>query len=144
MHTVKEYKDLVKRMELQKSSGNAERRQLGVKIHSLEKQLEQVIRRSQFKVKAIVKYNEIVASNKLLRDEVDVIRRERVTLNDVRVQLTEQYSIISTKAEEMYKKYKLRTEVVNEMKEKIIQLKEKNTGQQKIYLQEFDHLQVPV
>jgi gas vesicle protein len=89
-----------------------------------------------------VKYNEIVASNKLLRDDVDVIRRERVTLRDVRTQLGDQLHKISSKAEEMHKKYRLRSEVVGEMKEKLLQLKDKNTDQQKIYIQEFDHLQV--
>jgi hypothetical protein len=44
----------------------------------------------------------------------------------------------------MHKKYRLRSEVVGEMKEKILQLKDKNTDQQKIYIQEFDHLQVSV
>lgn len=89
-----------------------------------------------------MKYNEIVASNKLLRDDVDVIRRERVTLKDVRTQLSDQLHKISSKAEEMHRKYRLRNEVVSEMKEKILQLKDKNTDQQKIYIQEFDHLQV--
>jgi hypothetical protein len=42
----------------------------------------------------------------------------------------------------MSRKYRYRSEIVGEMKEKIVQLKEKNNDQQKIYLEEFDNLQV--
>jgi len=44
--------------------------------------------------------------------------------------------------QEMARKYRIRTEITNDMKNKILDLKERNNDQQGLYKQEFENLTV--
>mmetsp|Transcript_19665 Transcript_19665/g.16807 ORF Transcript_19665/g.16807 Transcript_19665/m.16807 type:complete len:102 (+) Transcript_19665:364-669(+) len=97
----------------------------------MEKQLEQVI----------VKLNQIQAENTHLRRDVDVIRRERVTMSKVRQFMTHDLGRARDKVEEAGRKLRARSAATRNIQDKIVSLKEKNESEQSVYLKEYEGIQ---
>lgn len=89
-----------------------------------------------------MKYNELLAINKKLRNEVDVIRRERVSLVEVRESMSEQLIRARQKLFELKNREQQRSGLALELQQKIIALRDKNEEEQEVYLSEYRNLQV--
>ena len=85
-----------------------------------------------------------MAVNQGLRSEIDVIRRERVTLDKVKHVMTGQVNKLSRETEEQEKKLASRSKAVEKIKEKIVILKEWNEDQRNTYMSKYDELQVVI
>jgi hypothetical protein len=83
-----------------------------------------------------------MAVNQSLRADIDVIRRERVTLDKVKHDMTNQVNKISRETEDQEKKLASKSKAVEKIKEKIIILKECNEDQRNTYMSKYDELQV--
>lgn len=127
----KEHKDRKSKIDKMTSPSKAERKQLDVQIQNLQHQLEQ----------ALTKYNEVLATNQKLRDEVDVVRRERVTYSQVRRDMEGELVKVNYDITDQAQKHIQMQKTAEVMKEKILRLKEKNQHDQSTYLSEYDKLQ---
>jgi len=127
----KEHKDRKNKMDKMTSPSKAERKQLDTQIQNLQHQLEQ----------ALTKYNEVLAANQKLRDEVDVVRRERVTYSQVRRDMEDELVKVNYEITDQAQRHVQMQKTAEAMKEKILRLKEKNSHDQTTYLSEYDKLQ---
>lgn len=101
------------------------------------------IKLTQFIIKqALTKYNEVLATNQKLRDEVDVVRRERVTYSQVRKDMEDELVKVNYEITDQAQRHTQMQKTAEVMKEKILRLKEKNQHDQSTYLSEYDKLQV--
>ena len=91
---------------------------------------------------ALTKYNEVLATNQKLRDEVDVVRRERVTYSQVRKDMEDELVKVNYEITDQAQRHTQMQKTAEVMKEKILRLKEKNQHDQSTYLSEYDKLQV--
>lgn len=83
-----------------------------------------------------------MAVNQGLRADIDVIRRERVTLDKVKHVMSDQVNKLSQETEDQEKKLASKVKAVEKIKEKIIILKEWNEDQRNTYMSKYDELQV--
>jgi chromosome segregation ATPase len=127
----KEFKERKTKMDKMASPTKIEKKQNDVQIINLQNQLEQ----------SLSKYNEVLAENQKLRENVDVVRRERVTYDNVRKEMEDELKNIEDQKFEQEINHKSMQQAADRMKEKIIRLKEKNFLDQSTYLSEYDKLQ---
>jgi len=90
----------------------------------------------------LARYNEVLAANQKLREEVDVVRRERVTYGKVRNDMEEELKKISNDTWDQATRHMMMQKAAETMKEKILKLKEKNLHDQATYFSEYEKLQV--
>jgi hypothetical protein len=128
---LREYKDRKNKMDKMTSPNKIEKRNTDILSSNLQNQLEQ----------SLTKYNEILAANQKLRAEIDVVRRERVTYENVRSNMGEELRIISDQTIDQATKHTMLQGTADRMKDKILKLKEKNSYDQTIYLSEYEKLQ---
>jgi hypothetical protein len=80
--------------------------------------------------------------NKKLRQEIDVIRRERVSLYGIRENMDVQIKGVHDELLHLTQNYEKRGVLAVELQEKIVALKEKNEKEQEVYVTEYTVLQV--
>lgn len=82
--------------------------------------------------------------NKKLRNDIDVIRRERVSLHGIRENMDVQINEVTNELMRLGVNSDKRSELAVELQQKILALKEKNEEEQNVYLSEYTNLQVLV
>jgi len=128
---LKEFRERKGRMDKMTSPNKIEKRNLDIQVSNLQNQLEQ----------SLIKYNEILAANQTLRGEVDVVRRERVTYEKVRMNMDEELRIMTDQTIDQATRHSMLQAAAERMKDKILKLKEKNTHDQTVYISEYEKLQ---
>ena len=84
----------------------------------------------------------MLAANQKLREEVDVVRRERVTYGKVRNDMENELKTISSDTMDQATRHMMLQRAADNMKDKILRLKEKNMHDQATYFTEYEKLQV--
>jgi hypothetical protein len=127
----KEHHERQKKVQDLTAPGKNQDKKLLNQIKTWENQLEL----------AVTKYNEVLAANKKLRGEVDVLRRERGTFLRVYKNMAGELDKADDVAREQAFKATVREKRSEEAQQQILDLKNKNESEQAFFIDQYDQLQ---